>query len=50
MNPLIENALVVTILACALGYLLARFIRKRRTGKGCGSGCGCETSRPARRP
>jgi hypothetical protein len=41
MNPLIEQAIVIAILCGAIGYLLARFLRKRRAGNGCESDCGC---------
>ena len=44
MNPLVEHALVTVIIMGAIGYLLSRFIHKRRAGKGCGSGCGCGTA------
>ena len=48
MNPFIEHAMVATIIMGAFGYLLSRFVRKRRAGKGCGSDCGCGTSTKSR--
>lgn len=41
MSPLVEQAVVAAILMGAAGYLLSRFIRRRRAGKGCGNDCGC---------
>ena len=41
MNPVIEHALVAGAIVASLGYLLSRFLRQHRGGKGCGSDCGC---------
>jgi len=41
MNPLIEHLTVAAIVLGAFGYLLGGFIRRRRAGKACASGCGC---------
>ncbi|MEZ4801672.1 MAG: FeoB-associated Cys-rich membrane protein [Gelidibacter sp.] len=44
MNTLLQNILVFTALAFAIGFLVKKFFFKRaKTDKGCGSGddCGC---------
>ena len=41
MNSLVEHAIVAAIIMGAFGYLLTRFLHKRRVGKGCGSDCAC---------
>ena len=41
MNPLVDQLLVAALILGALGYFATRFFRRRSTGKGCGSDCGC---------
>jgi hypothetical protein len=44
MNPLLDQLLVGTIVASALGWFAWRFLRSRRA-KGCASGC-CAPKNP----
>jgi ferrous iron transport protein B len=44
MNPSLDHAIVAAIVVGALGYFLARFVRRRRAGKACASDCGCSVA------
>ena len=48
MNPLIDHLLVAAIVLGALGFFARRFFR--RSGKSCGSDCGCGTAKIKPRP
>jgi len=47
MNPLLDQLLVGAIIATTLGWFVWRS-RRRKSGKGCASGCGCTPKRPSR--
>ena len=44
MNPVVDQLAVVLIVAGALVFLIVRSLRKRASGKNCGSDCACGTS------
>ena len=46
MNPVLENAIVGAVVMGAFGYFLLQFLRRRRAGKACDSGCGCAVTKP----
>ncbi len=51
MNPALDQLLVAALILGALGFFLTRFLRKRSSGKACGSDCGGTTkSTPKIRP
>jgi hypothetical protein len=45
MNPLLDHLLVASLIAGALLYFAIGFVRRRASGKACGSGC-CTTAKP----
>ena len=50
MSPLLDNALIVLLVAGALAYLAMKLLRRRAGGKGCGGGCDCGTKPGERKP
>jgi hypothetical protein len=46
MNPWLDQALVAAIVGGALGWFVWGFVRRRTSGKDCGSGCGCGSKKP----
>jgi hypothetical protein len=47
MNPLLDQLSVIAIVSGALAFFVVRFLRKR-ANKGCGSDCGCGTTKVAK--
>jgi hypothetical protein len=45
MNPLLDQLAVASIVGAALAFFIVRFLRKRASGKNCGSDCGCGTAK-----
>lgn len=45
MNPTLDQLLVAALILGALGFFVVRFLRRRASGKACGSDC-CGTSKP----
>ena len=46
MNALLDHLLVGVLIAGAVLYFVTGFVRRRSSGKSCGSGC-CTPSKPA---
>ena len=46
MNPLLDHLLVGSLITGAVLYFVIGFLRRRASGKACGSGC-CTTAKPA---
>ena len=44
MNPLLDQLSVIAIVCGAVAFFVVRYLRKR-SGKSCGSDCGCGTSK-----
>ena len=44
MNPIFDQVAVVLIVVAALVFLIVRSLRKRASGKSCGSDCACGSS------
>lgn len=47
MNPHLDQLAVGLVVAGALAYFILPLFRKR-AGKGCSSGCGCDTTKIAK--
>jgi FeoB-associated Cys-rich membrane protein len=43
MNPLLDQIAVAALITGAVAFFVVRFLRKRASGKSCGSDCGCGT-------
>ena len=48
MNPLLDQIAVAAVILGALAYFVVRALRKRASGKSCGSDCGCSATKPNR--
>ena len=47
MNPLLDQLAVAAAVLGALTFFVLRFLRKRASGKACGSDCGCAADKRA---
>jgi hypothetical protein len=45
MNSLLDHILVASLIAGAMLYFVIGFVKRRASGKACGSGC-CTTAKP----
>jgi hypothetical protein len=48
MNPLLDQIAVAAVILGALAYFVVRTLRKRASGKSCGSDCGCGVTKSPR--